>query len=333
MLDIAMADSGIACWDAKYTYNFWRPITAIANADTDGNANTQADTTWTPLLPTPAFPEYMSGHSTFSGAADAVLSSFFGASTAFTATSVTLPGVTRAYSSFAQAADEAGISRIYGGLHFMTSDLDGLAAGRSIGNLVLEFFTTADTQPPRITVVSPQPNLAAKANVTVTGRVTDSVSGVAKLEAQLDNGAFTAAALDAQGNFNVATTLSLNGSADGAHAVHLCATDRLGNVSTITTVPFTLDTLAPSLTVTSISQNGSLSADTHLAGTLGGTGTPLTTLTYQFDSGAVMPAAFQPFGPTAAASMPPWTSAAWPPGPTCCTSRPWTPPATAARPA
>jgi len=78
LLNIALADAAISCWDAKYEYNLWRPVTAIRQADTDNNPNTTADPQWLPLVTTPPFPEYMSGHSTFSGAADAVMSSVFG---------------------------------------------------------------------------------------------------------------------------------------------------------------------------------------------------------------------------------------------------------------
>src|SRR3989442_15015252 len=73
LLNIAMADAGICVWDAKYVYNFWRPVTAIQQADTDGNPDTEGDPDWLPLLNTPAFPEYVSGHSAFSAAAAAVL--------------------------------------------------------------------------------------------------------------------------------------------------------------------------------------------------------------------------------------------------------------------
>jgi hypothetical protein len=72
-----LADAAIVSWDCKYVYNYWRPITAIQEADTDGNQDTIADPAWTPLLATPPFPEYTSGHSTFSGAAASVLAFFF----------------------------------------------------------------------------------------------------------------------------------------------------------------------------------------------------------------------------------------------------------------
>jgi hypothetical protein len=129
LLDIALADAGIACWDAKYTYNFWRPITAI---------QTTADPSWTPLLVTPAFPSYFSGHSTFSAAAATVLSSIYGPNTAFTTSSDALPGVTRSFPSFQAAAEEAGMSRIYGGIHYSFDNQAGLAVGQQVGNYVLQ---------------------------------------------------------------------------------------------------------------------------------------------------------------------------------------------------
>lgn len=142
LLNIAMADSAIAAWDAKYAYNSWRPITAIRQAELDNNPNTTADPTWDSLIGTPPFPEYVSGHSTFSGAADAILSNFFGDNVSFAIGSLGLPDTTRSFGSFSQAADEAGISRIYGGIHFLSADLDGLALGNSLGNYVFDNFLT-----------------------------------------------------------------------------------------------------------------------------------------------------------------------------------------------
>ena len=144
-LNVALVDAGIAAWDAKYTYGSWRPITAIRLADTDSNEATMADPGWSPLLTTPNHPEYVSGHSTFSGAAAEVLTDFFG-DIPFSTTSVTLPGVTRDFDSFAAAANEAGRSRIYGGIHFEFSNQDGLALGRGVGDWVLNnFHNTYDT--------------------------------------------------------------------------------------------------------------------------------------------------------------------------------------------
>lgn len=137
-LDVAVADAAICCWDTKYTYNSWRPITAIRNAATDGNDSTTADTTWTPLLTTPNFPSYTSGHSTFSSAAATVLTSFYGDNYKFSTTGPGLSGVTRSFTSFYQAADEAGMSRIYGGIHFMSDNTAALEAGKKVGGYIAE---------------------------------------------------------------------------------------------------------------------------------------------------------------------------------------------------
>jgi hypothetical protein len=140
MLNIAVADAYISSWDARYTYNFWRPITAIREAGTDGNPATEADTNWTPLLVTPPFPSYTSGHSTVGSAAAAVLSALFRPHVAFATGSEGLPGVTRTFDGFSAAAAEVGRSRIYGGIHFDFDNRAALAAGRSLGHYVSENF-------------------------------------------------------------------------------------------------------------------------------------------------------------------------------------------------
>ena len=138
LLNIALADAGIAAWECKYTYNFWRPITAINNADDDGIPETTGDKAWRPLLNTPNFPSYVSGHSTFSSAGATVLSALFGENTPFTYKGdphfvVKL----RSYRNFWQAAQEAGQSRIYGGIHFQFDNIAGLALGKAIGQDVM----------------------------------------------------------------------------------------------------------------------------------------------------------------------------------------------------
>jgi hypothetical protein len=140
LLDVTEADAAIVAWNAKYTYNFWRPITAIQDAAQAGNPAVIPDPTWTPLLTTPNFPEYTSGHSTFSAAAAQVLSSIFGANVSFTTNSPFMPNVVRTYTSFVQAADEAGRSRIYGGIHFQFTNVDSLASGTALGNYVVANF-------------------------------------------------------------------------------------------------------------------------------------------------------------------------------------------------
>ena len=126
LLNIAMADAAICSWDAKYTYHFWRPVTAIAFAEPQLN--------WMSFIVTPPFPDYTSGHSTFSAAAATVLPLFFGTEDLpFTTGSDFLPGVYRSFSTCQDAAEEAALSRIYGGIHFRSATEDGLQAGSSLG--------------------------------------------------------------------------------------------------------------------------------------------------------------------------------------------------------
>jgi membrane-associated phospholipid phosphatase len=137
LLNIALADAAIVSWDCKFVYDYWRPITAIQLADTDDNPATSADPAWMPLLPTPPFPEYTSGHSTFSGAAAVTLAAFFHRDrVAFSVGSDDLPGVFRFYDSFSHAAMESGMSRIYGGIHFPSANLYGLSSGAQTGAYV-----------------------------------------------------------------------------------------------------------------------------------------------------------------------------------------------------
>lgn len=140
LLNVAMADAGIACWDGKYRYVFWRPITAIRAGDTDNNAATDPDPAWTPWLDffpagTPAHPEYPSGHSSLSGAAAFVLAAAFGDDTSFTVPSDVRPG-TRAFSSFSAAVAEIADARVFGGIHFRTSCVRANLLGRAVAEYV-----------------------------------------------------------------------------------------------------------------------------------------------------------------------------------------------------
>jgi hypothetical protein len=131
LLNMAGADAYIACWEAKYRYNFWRPITAIRNADSAGNAALAADPNWEPLLPTPAHPEYPSGHAVYSGATERVLQEFFGDKVNV---SLTNPAVqsTRTYQSLSQMGKEVVDARVWGGIHYRTSDVHAAELGHKV---------------------------------------------------------------------------------------------------------------------------------------------------------------------------------------------------------
>ena len=137
-LNLSFADSAIAFYDAKYAYQLWRPVTAIRLADTDGNPNTIADSNWLPLAgATPADPSYPGAHSTISAAGAEVLASFYGNNDSFSVTSPALPGVTRSFTSFSDAAQEAGLSRIFAGVHTRLDHLAGLELGHNVAAFVL----------------------------------------------------------------------------------------------------------------------------------------------------------------------------------------------------
>lgn len=132
-LNVGVADSAIAMYDAKYAFAFWRPVTAIRAADTDGNPATTANPTWLPLSTTTApDPSYPGAHSTISAAAGTILAAFFGDREHFDVTSPATPGVTRSFDRFSAAVDEAGLSRLYAGQHTRLDDVAGRALGRSV---------------------------------------------------------------------------------------------------------------------------------------------------------------------------------------------------------
>ncbi len=138
LLNVAQADAYFAVWDAKYAYNFWRPVTAIRAADIDGNPDTLPDSTWTPLLVTPNHPSYISGHSGHSASAAAVLAAFFGTDAiGFSLSTDSLPGVTRTYASFSAAAHEVSDARVYAGIHWRFDVQAGEALGFEVGKYVV----------------------------------------------------------------------------------------------------------------------------------------------------------------------------------------------------
>jgi hypothetical protein len=132
-MGVALSDAFVGCWHAKYRYNLIRPITYIKKS---------IDPKWEPILNTPPFPEYPSGHSTVSGAMDAVLTAFFGENYAFEDRTGPPDGRNpRHFKSFNEAAEEAGISRLYGGIHFQAAIVDGLTQGRCIARYAVALKT------------------------------------------------------------------------------------------------------------------------------------------------------------------------------------------------
>jgi hypothetical protein len=136
LLNMASADSIMSGFKAKYIYAFWRPVTAIQHADTDGNDATAADPSWQPLNVPPEHPDYPSNHSVYSGAAAEVLALLLGDDFDFTVTSSSSP-FPRSFTSFTGAAEECGLSRIWLGFHFHSAVRDGLNLGKQIGHFAV----------------------------------------------------------------------------------------------------------------------------------------------------------------------------------------------------
>ncbi len=138
LLNISLADTVIAFFEAKYTYKLWRPVTAIQMAAIDDNAQTEPDPAWLPLsTKTAPDPSYPGAHSAISAAAAEVLRLYLGGRITFDVTSESLAGTTRHFTSFSEAADEAGLSRIYAGQHFRFDHIAGKRLGRQVADSVL----------------------------------------------------------------------------------------------------------------------------------------------------------------------------------------------------
>jgi hypothetical protein len=134
----AIDDALIAVFDAKYHYNFWRPVTAIRNGDTDGNDATERDPSWTPFIDTPMHPEYPCAHCIVSGAVGTVLQAEIGTGPmpTLTTTSDTAPGAARSWTKIGDFMQEVANGRIYDGVHYRTSTEVGTDMGKKIGQLV-----------------------------------------------------------------------------------------------------------------------------------------------------------------------------------------------------
>jgi Bacterial Ig-like domain/FG-GAP-like repeat/PAP2 superfamily/LVIVD repeat len=297
-LNVSLADAGIAAWDTKYTYEFWRPVTAIQQANTDNNPNTLADTTWQPLISTPLFPEYVSGHSTFSGAAAAILANTFGNNYQFNANTVnpTLTGLSHHFNSFQEAAREASDSRVYGGIHFKTAGKEGLKLGDSIANFVLENNFRKSTQSARISLslandtgdtrdrITSIPAIAANLNslptdsFRVLGGFGDNFLAYADLTAYVGN--------DGKLLLDPDRLSAVNGGnlADGRYTFNLQIVDGNKNILQTSSLSFTLDRRAPILNLV---DDTNLIVGSALNGTIDGTGSNMVSLSYQFDNGAI----------------------------------------------
>jgi hypothetical protein len=142
---MAGTDAMITCFAAKYTYNFWRPFTAIPAGDTDGNPATLADPSWTPLIATPNHPEYPSAHGcTTAGALATVLTSFLGTNHIDFDVVSTITGTTHHFATADQLADEVGNARIWGGIHWRFSTADGTTLGQNVARYDFRHFTEDD---------------------------------------------------------------------------------------------------------------------------------------------------------------------------------------------
>jgi hypothetical protein len=133
MLYLTQADAIIGVWDDKARWLFWRPITAIREAATDGNPKTEADAEWLPLIPTPPYPDHSSGHSALSASTVRTLQQFFGTDgPGFSDTNNA--GLTRSFPSFSAAIDEVIDARVWSGIHFRLADEQGARIGRKVAN-------------------------------------------------------------------------------------------------------------------------------------------------------------------------------------------------------
>jgi hypothetical protein len=137
LLNMAGADSGIACWETKYFYRTWRPETALREIDAKVNPTATANPDFIPNMASPAFPSYTSGHSTYTAAMSHLLELYFGTDDIeFTVTSDGLPGAVRTYKKLSDARREVGMSRVWGGIHVMSDNLEGQKAGLKVADWV-----------------------------------------------------------------------------------------------------------------------------------------------------------------------------------------------------
>ena len=137
---MSVADAGIVCWDCKYHYGLWRPITAIHQAAADGNPATEADPAWEPLLNTPPYPDYSSGANSGMGSVTRALSRVLDSTRIDLYLSSPATNTTRHYESADALCQDTVDARVWSGLHFRTADVVALAAGRQVADWVLDHY-------------------------------------------------------------------------------------------------------------------------------------------------------------------------------------------------
>ena len=137
LINMAMSDSLVASFYNKYYYNFWRPVTAIHGADTDGNPNTTSDPSWAPFITTPCFPSYPSNHGSATNGATEVMRHIYGDDGfSITLSNPSVPTIVLPYTSLKQIDDDISDARVYGGIHFRTDQKAGARLGKAIGKAV-----------------------------------------------------------------------------------------------------------------------------------------------------------------------------------------------------
>lgn len=137
LINIAGADAGIACWETKYYYSTWRPETALRETEATTNPAVDVNPDFIPNMASPAFPSYASGHSTYTAAMSRMLELFLGTDDVeFSVTSDGLPGAVRTFKKISDARREVGMSRVWGGIHVMSDNLEGQKAGIKVADWV-----------------------------------------------------------------------------------------------------------------------------------------------------------------------------------------------------
>jgi len=147
MLSVAFTDGGIGCWDAKYHFSNWRPVTAIQNGEIDGNTDTAADATWLPLASTPPHPEFPAAHGCATGAIAKTLENFFGTRNVKFSVNSAVTHTTHTYNNVGQLETEAYWARIYAGFHYRHSLDEGFNLGHRVAEqLNQNFFQARDDE-------------------------------------------------------------------------------------------------------------------------------------------------------------------------------------------